>query len=239
MAGEGSDGLGAGGAVDVQDVEPVAGGQADVGLGLLGPPGQHPGPVGRRLLEPVGHQAAEGVLGDLAAARIPTRAARAHRGVRQLSVVGDGLDAAVVGEGVVQGQHRDAPGGIAEGGVAQQPAGPAHGVRSCSRWALALQEGWRRCCGRSRRPRPGCGPSRAGRPAAAGHRPPAAAPRPCCGRSGWARRAALAAGSRPPRPRCPGGPWCRCVGRSCPAEAGRAARARSRGPGLRPGRSGG
>src|SRR4029453_8335173 len=65
----------AGGAVDVQDVEPVAGGQADVGLGLLGPPGQHPGPISRCLLEPVGHQAAEGVLGDLATVRIPTRAA--------------------------------------------------------------------------------------------------------------------------------------------------------------------
>jgi hypothetical protein len=103
LAGESADGLGAGGAVDVQDVERVASGQADVGLGLLGPPGQHPGPVSRRLLDPVGHQNAEGVLGDLAAARIPTRAARAPRGGRELSVVGDGLHAVVVGEGVVQG----------------------------------------------------------------------------------------------------------------------------------------
>jgi hypothetical protein len=35
-----SDGLGAGGAVDVQDVEAMPGGQADVGLGVAGPPGQ-------------------------------------------------------------------------------------------------------------------------------------------------------------------------------------------------------
>jgi hypothetical protein len=72
LAGEGSHRLGVEGAVDVQDVEQVATGQADVGLGLLGPPGQHPGPIGRRVLEPVGDQGAEGVLGDLAAARIPT-----------------------------------------------------------------------------------------------------------------------------------------------------------------------
>jgi hypothetical protein len=72
LASEGADGLGADGAVDVQDVEQVATGQADVGLGLLGPPGQHPGPVSRRLLDPVGHQDAEGVLAGLAAARIPT-----------------------------------------------------------------------------------------------------------------------------------------------------------------------
>jgi hypothetical protein len=136
LAGEGADGLGAGGAVDVQDVELVAAGQADVGLGLLGPPGQHPGPIGGGVLEPVGHQAAEGVLADLAAVRIPTRAARAHRGMRLLSVVGDGLDAAVVGEWVVQGQHRDAPGGIAERGIAQLPGWPAHGVCSAAggRW---------------------------------------------------------------------------------------------------------
>jgi hypothetical protein len=126
LAGEGVDGLGADGAVDVQDVEPVAGGEADVGLGLAGPPGQHPGPVGRRLRDPVRHQNTEGVLGDLAAVRIPTRAARAHREVRQLSVVGDRLHAAVVGEWVVQGQHRDAPGGIAERGVPKQPPGAAH-----------------------------------------------------------------------------------------------------------------
>jgi hypothetical protein len=34
-----SDGQFAGGTVDVQDVEAVAGGQADVGLGVAGPPG--------------------------------------------------------------------------------------------------------------------------------------------------------------------------------------------------------
>jgi hypothetical protein len=117
LAGEGADGLSADGAVDVQDVEPMAACQADVGLGLLAPPGQHPGPVGGGLLDPVGHQAAQGVLGGLAAARIATRAARTHCGVRELSVVGDGLDAAVVEEGVVQGQHRDAPAGIAKRGI--------------------------------------------------------------------------------------------------------------------------
>jgi hypothetical protein len=36
----------------------------------------------------------------------------------------------------------------------------------------------RRCCGHSRRPRPGCGPSRAVRPAAVGHWRPAAAAQP-------------------------------------------------------------
>jgi hypothetical protein len=43
--GEIADYLGAGGAVDVQDIEPVATGQADVGLGVAGPPGQDPGPI--------------------------------------------------------------------------------------------------------------------------------------------------------------------------------------------------
>jgi hypothetical protein len=33
------DGVGAGGAVDVQDVEAMPGGQADVGLGVAGPQG--------------------------------------------------------------------------------------------------------------------------------------------------------------------------------------------------------
>jgi hypothetical protein len=37
--GYGLDGVGADGAVDIQDVEAVAGGQADVGLGVAGPPG--------------------------------------------------------------------------------------------------------------------------------------------------------------------------------------------------------
>jgi hypothetical protein len=63
-----TDGLFAGGAVDVQDVETVAGGQADVGLGLLGPPGQDSGSVGGGVLDPVGDQAAQWVLGGLAAA---------------------------------------------------------------------------------------------------------------------------------------------------------------------------
>ena len=68
--------MGAGGAVDVQDVEAVAGGQADVGLGVAGPPGQDPGPVGGGVLDPVGDQRAEGVLGGLAAALPCTQASR-------------------------------------------------------------------------------------------------------------------------------------------------------------------
>ena len=115
------DGVGAGGAVDVQDVEAVAGGQADVGLGVAGPPGQDPGPVTGGVVDPVGDQAAQGVLGRLAAARIPTRAADPCH--RRLVVAGNRLEAASVGEGVVQGQDRDAAGGIAKRGVAQLPAG--------------------------------------------------------------------------------------------------------------------
>jgi hypothetical protein len=76
-----SDGVGAGGAVDVQDVEAVPGGQADVGLGVVGPPGQDPGPVAGGVLDPVGNQVAQGVLAWLAAARIPTRAAGPDHGV--------------------------------------------------------------------------------------------------------------------------------------------------------------
>src|SRR5215217_5018848 len=71
-----SDGLLALWPVDVQDVEQAAGGQADVGLGAAGPPGQDPGSVGGGVLDSVGDQAAQGVLANLAAARIPTRAAR-------------------------------------------------------------------------------------------------------------------------------------------------------------------
>jgi hypothetical protein len=67
-----SDGLFPFGAVDVQDVEATPGGQADVGLGMVGPPGQDPGPVAGGILDPVGDQAAQGVFADLAAARIPT-----------------------------------------------------------------------------------------------------------------------------------------------------------------------
>jgi hypothetical protein len=96
LAGEGADGLGAAGAVDVQDVEAVPAGQADVGLGLLGPPGQHPGSIGRGLVQAVGHEVAQGVLGGLAAARIPTRTARPQR---RLVVAVDRLEAAAVGEG--------------------------------------------------------------------------------------------------------------------------------------------
>src|SRR5207247_2739698 len=127
------DGVGAGGAVDVQDVEPVPGGQADVGLGVAGPPGQDPGPVTGGVLDPVGDQAAQGVLANLAAVGISTRAASPFH--RRLAITRNWLEAAAVGEGVVQGQDRDAVGGIAEGSVAQLPAA-AHVVCSSAggRW---------------------------------------------------------------------------------------------------------
>ena len=60
------------GAVDVQDVEAVATGEADVRLGVAGPPGQDPGSVGGGVLNAMRDQAAQGVLGRLAAARVPT-----------------------------------------------------------------------------------------------------------------------------------------------------------------------
>jgi hypothetical protein len=88
------------GAVDIQDVEPVPGGQADVGLGVAGPPGQDPGPICRGVLDPMGDQAAQGVLGGLAAARIPTRAAGRRPGGHNWPAVGEGLEVAVVGEGI-------------------------------------------------------------------------------------------------------------------------------------------
>src|SRR4030095_692418 len=69
------DGVGAFWAVDVQDIEAVAGGQADVGLGVAGPPGQDPGSVTGRFLEPVEDQGAQRVLARLAAFRVPARAA--------------------------------------------------------------------------------------------------------------------------------------------------------------------
>jgi hypothetical protein len=77
FGGEGADGLGASGAVDIQDIKDMAGGQADVGLGVTGPPGQNPGPVAGGVGDPMRDQAAQGVLANLAAARIPTRAAGA------------------------------------------------------------------------------------------------------------------------------------------------------------------
>src|SRR4030095_13442063 len=124
------------GAVDVQDIEAVAGGQADVGLGVAGPPGQDPGPVGGGVLHAMWDEAAQGVLGGLRAARIPTRATARRRRWSQWSAVGEGLEVAAVGEWVVQGQHGDAAGGIVERGVTQLPAGPAHRVSSAGegRW---------------------------------------------------------------------------------------------------------
>jgi hypothetical protein len=119
--------------VDVQDIEGVAGGQADVGLGVAGPPSADPGPVAGGVLDPVGDQGAQGMLASLAAARIPTRAADPWRRRR---LAADRLEVVSVGEGVVQGQDQDAPGGIAHGGVAQLPAGPAHRTSSAveGRW---------------------------------------------------------------------------------------------------------
>ena len=64
--------LGAGGTVDVEHIEGVAGGEADVGLGVVGPPGQDPGPVTGGVVDPVGHQGAERVLANLVAVWIPT-----------------------------------------------------------------------------------------------------------------------------------------------------------------------
>jgi hypothetical protein len=135
---QGPDGLGAGGAINVQDIEAMPGGQAGVGLGVAGPPGQDPGPVTGGVLDPVGDQAAQGVLANLAAARIPTRAADPCH--HSLGVTRNRLEAAVVGEGVVQGQDGDAAGGIANGGVAQLPAGAGSSGVLRSGGALVLQE---------------------------------------------------------------------------------------------------
>jgi hypothetical protein len=114
----------------------VPGGQADVGLRMAGPPGQHAGAVGGGVLDPMWYEGAEGVLAGLAADRIPTRAVNPHRSARQVPVAGERLEVAVVGEGVVQGQHRDTTRGIAERGIPQLPAGPAHRMRSSAggRW---------------------------------------------------------------------------------------------------------
>jgi hypothetical protein len=62
------DGVGAFGAVDVENVKVLAGGQANVGLGVAGPPGQDPGSVDGGVLDAVGHEAALRVLANLAAA---------------------------------------------------------------------------------------------------------------------------------------------------------------------------
>jgi hypothetical protein len=100
--GELLDGLGAGGAVDVEDIEPLATGEADVGVGVAGPPGQHAGPVTGGVGDAVGDQPAQGVLANLAAVRIPAGTANRQNGRRQVSAAG-GLEVAVVGEGIVQG----------------------------------------------------------------------------------------------------------------------------------------
>ena len=78
---ERADDVGAGGAVHVQDVEAVAGCQADVGLGPLGPPGQDAGPVAGGVGEAVGDQAAEGMLAYLGQIRSPQEQLLDHAGV--------------------------------------------------------------------------------------------------------------------------------------------------------------
>jgi len=97
--GQGPDGVDAGRAVDVQDIKGMAGGQADVGLGVAGPPGQDPGPVGGGVPDAVRDQAAQGMLCGLPAAWIPTRAPGLDRRTRQRVVAGEGLEVAPVGEG--------------------------------------------------------------------------------------------------------------------------------------------
>jgi hypothetical protein len=90
------------GAVDIEHVEQVPGCQADVGLGVAGPPGQDPGPVGGGVLDPMRCEGAEGVLANLAAAWIPTRAGRSCRRARPVSVAANRLQIAPVGERRVQ-----------------------------------------------------------------------------------------------------------------------------------------
>src|SRR5215203_3007021 len=60
--GHGADGVGTGGAVDVQDVEAVATGEADVGLGVASPPGQDPGPITGGVLDAVRTRLPRGCL---------------------------------------------------------------------------------------------------------------------------------------------------------------------------------
>jgi hypothetical protein len=88
-----ADGVFAGGTVDVQYVEQSADGQADVGLGVAGPPGQHPRPVTGGVLDPMRDEGAEGMFAGLAAAWIPTRTARPDCRAWQLSAAGEGLEA--------------------------------------------------------------------------------------------------------------------------------------------------
>ena len=233
------DGLGAGGAVDVQDVEAVAGGQADVGLGVAGPPGQDPGPVGGGVLDPVGDQAAQGVLGGLAAARIPTRAARPHCRARQLVVAGEPAGGRRGGGGGSAGAGPGCRGRHSQGRrrATASWAGSLGALRSW--WALALQE--------------------AGGAAAA----TAGGLGQGAGRPGLAVRPRLGIGGLQPRPDRgavgrfgPGGqrppPGAECRRRGVRVGGGVAAsdggglrelaglgRARPRGPGRRPGRPGG
>jgi hypothetical protein len=55
-SGECSDGLGTSGAVDIQDVEQLPGGEANVGQGMASPPGQDPGPVTGGIVDAMGDQ---------------------------------------------------------------------------------------------------------------------------------------------------------------------------------------
>ena len=177
------DGLGAGGAVDVQDVEAVAGGEADVGLGVAGPPGQDPGPVAGGVVDPVGDEGAEGVLAGLAAARIPTRAASSQRRqeVDRHRLAGGRRG----GEGARRGST-EMRGGIAKRRVPEQPAGAAHRASFVVE-GLALEEAGGAAAATAGGL--GQGSGRPGPPpAAVGHRRPAAAPQPCWRRPVRARR---------------------------------------------------
>jgi hypothetical protein len=124
--GDGAQGRDRLGAVQVQDVEAVPAGQADVGQRVAGPPGQHPGPIRGGLGEAMGDEAAQGVLADLPAGPVPTGAAGPHLGRDDPAVI-QNAGAVEVGEWVVQRQDRDPPAGVAEGGIPQQRAGSGHG----------------------------------------------------------------------------------------------------------------
>jgi hypothetical protein len=144
-----------------------------------------------------GDQATQGMLANVAAARIPTRAAGRRLGGHHWPAVGEGLEATAVRKRKVQGQDRNALGGIAKGGVAQQQPEATHWERSWTggRWrcrkAAALL-----------RPQPAAAAKlRAvqGWPSAAvGRKWPAASPRPCRCRPVRPGRQ-----HSPPRAQCP------------------------------------
>ena len=118
----------------------MAGGQADVGLGVAGPPGQDPGPVGGGVLDPVGDQAAEGVLAEAGRSPDPDTSSPSPLRGRQLSVAGDGPGGRCGGGGGSAGAGPGCRGRHSQGRrpAAASWAGSLGALRS--RWALALQE---------------------------------------------------------------------------------------------------